>query len=135
MADLNKVMQDIQKSSADIEKRLKDLFGKYEILYRDGNKEFINERISSNGSMEGLEDFRRLVLIIKRNKDVVASLLRGVDNLRSIKEFKFVEEEIPAPKPKKKRKKTKPKTKAADTEFDSVMSDIIEPETLIPEDK
>lgn len=132
MADLNKLMLDIQDESVDVERRLKILLSKYDTLYKEGNNQFVQERIASNGSMEGLEDFRRLILTIKRNKDVMASLVRGVDNLRSIKEFKFIEEEISEPKSikKQKQKKSKPKT----DEFESVMSDIIEPEILIPEE-
>lgn len=135
MADLNKLMIDIQNESIDIEKKLKGLLIKYDSLYRDGNQQFIEERISSNGSMDGLEDFRRLILIIKRNKDVISSLVRGIDNLRSIKEFKFIEEEIS--KPIKKRKKSSFKTKPAKFKSiisdESVLSDVIESENLLKE--
>lgn len=98
MADLNKLMRDIQDESTKIKGRLKTLLIKYDSLYKDGNRQFIHEKVSSNDDMEGLEDFRRLTLIFKRNKDVVASLVRGMDNLRSMKSFEFIEEDVPPPR-------------------------------------
>lgn len=122
-------MADIQDESGKIKERLKALLIKYETLYKDGNKQFIQERVSSNGSMEGLEDFRRLVLIFKRNKDVIASLVRGMENLRSVKEFKFIEEDVPPPRIGTKKKKKQKKSESNVTEemeFEAIMSDVID---------
>ncbi len=108
MPDFNKLITEIDDDSKDIKIKLGNLFEKYENLYREGNRQFRTERIASAGSMDGLEEFRRLMLIVKRNKDVVASLMRGIANFRSISNFKFVEEEveISKPKPKKTKKAT-----------------------------
>ncbi len=133
MAELNKVMADVQTESIKIKRMLKALLIKYDSLYRDGNKQFIHERVSSNGAMEGLEDFQRLTMIFKRNKDVVASLVRGIDNLRSIKGFQFVEEDVPPPRIGTKKRKKKESPKIESMEFDSV-SDILDPETIEVED-
>lgn len=113
MADLNKLMTGIQKEGSDLEKKLKSFLIKYEELYREGNRQLQTERTASSGSMEGLEQFLRLVQIMRRNKDVAGSLVRGISNLRSMSAFKFIEEEVPKPveKPKKaKKKKPAPKT-------------------------
>jgi hypothetical protein len=111
MPDLNKLITDVEKESKDIKGKLSKLFEKYEDLYRDGNRQFRTERTASAGSMDGLEEFRHLILLVKRNKDVVASLMRGIMNLKIISNFKFIEEEVEVPKPKpKKRKSSTPKT-------------------------
>lgn len=99
-------MSEIQKDSSDVEKSLKKLFVKYETLYKEGYRIYTAERIAAD-SMEGLESFHRLVQTVRRNRDVVGSLLRGQSNLRSISDFKFVEEDIPIEKPKPKRKRPK----------------------------
>lgn len=111
MADLNKSMVEIQKESFDLGKRLKSFLIKYEELYRQGNTELMTERTASRGSMEGLEQFHRLVQIMRRNRDVAGSLVRGITNLRSMSSFKFIEEEVPEPvkKPKKTKKRQIPK--------------------------
>jgi len=110
MADLNKLMSEIRKESSDVEKSLKKLLIKYETLYREGHRIYSAERIAAD-SMEGLESFHRLIQTVRRNRDVVGSLLRGHNNLRSITDFKFIEEEIPVKKPKsakRKRPKSQP---------------------------
>lgn len=104
--DLNKMVVDIQKGCSELDNRLKKVFGKYEDLYREANRHFVNERTSS-GSIKGLEDFYHMVQMIRRNRDVVGSLVRGVASLRSLKEFTIIEEDVPerapAKKPRKKR--------------------------------
>ncbi len=104
MSDLNKMMADIQKDSSEVETKLKRLLIKYETLYKEGYRNFTHERMIS-GSMDGLEDFQRLVQTVRRNRDVVRSLLRGHDNLRSISGFSFVEEEIAVEKPARRKKR------------------------------
>lgn len=106
MADLNKLMSAIQKEGSDLAQQLKIFLIKYEEMYREGNRQLQAERTASKGSMEGLEQFHRVVQIMRRNKDVAGSLVRGISNLRSMSEFKFVEEDD-IPKPKKKQAKTK----------------------------
>jgi hypothetical protein len=101
--DLNKIIADVQKDGNHIEAQLKALYGKYDNLFRESNRQLNQER-SVIGSMKGLEDFYHLTQLIRRNRDVTGSLLRGFTNLRSLNGFKFVEEDIPEPKPKKKKK-------------------------------
>lgn len=104
MPDLNREVGIVVKDSAEIKIRLSRLLEKYENLYREGNRQFLLERTASSGSMAGLEEFRRIVLFIKRNKDVIASLMRGINNLKPLSNFKFIEEEVPTPKLRKKKK-------------------------------
>lgn len=101
--DMNKLMDGIQKDSKEVENQLKNILGKYEELYRFGNQKYVEERAAS-GSLDGLEDFYILVQTIRRNRDVIGSLIRGISSLRNLSRYKFVEQDIPAPvKPKKKR--------------------------------
>ena len=103
--DLNLTISEIKKTGTDIEKKLKDFLSKYDSFYREAQHQFEGERISS-GSTKGLEDFYRLVQTVRRNRDVVGSLIRGMDNLRPITEFRWVEEDIPEVKQAKPKKKT-----------------------------
>lgn len=96
MPDLNNMLEDVQKKSKDVTRKLEALLGSYENLYREGHRQYMHERA---GSEEGLDDFSHLVRIIRRNRDVVGSLLRGVKNLRPVADFRFIEEETPEKEP------------------------------------
>jgi len=100
--DLNRIMDSIQKDSKDLETQMQTLLEKYEEFYREGNRQYMQERAASE-SMEGLEDFYLLVQTTRRNRDVFGSLLRGIKGLRNLSKYKFVEEAIPVTKPKKKK--------------------------------
>lgn len=114
MPDLNTLMTNVQKKSGDLHKHLQSLLIEYEELYRESNNRFTRERLETGG-IGGLEDFYRLVQIIRRNRDVVGSLTRGLRNIRSMDKFKFVEQDIPEepvkPKKKKERRLNKNKMK------------------------
>jgi len=108
--DLNKMLSEVKRSNADIDSRLKSFLMKYESLHQEANRQLNQERIAS-GSMQGLEDFHFMVQTIKRNRDVVSSLVRGVMNLRSLKTFSIIEEDIPDVVAKVPKKKGRPKKK------------------------
>jgi hypothetical protein len=91
--DLNRIISDIKKTGTDLEKRIKEFYEKYENFYKESYSQFNVERMAS-GSMNGLEDFYRLIQTVKRNRDVVSSLIRGMTNLRPIEDFKWIEEDI-----------------------------------------
>ena len=103
--DLNLLISEIKKTGTDVERKLKDFLSKYDSFYREAQHQFESERIASG--TKGLEDFYRLVQTVKRNRDGVGSLIRGMDNLRPITEFRWVEEDIPEVK-QAKPKKTEP---------------------------
>jgi hypothetical protein len=97
------MITDVKRTGSEVEKKLKEFYEKYDAFYREGNHQFSDERIAS-GSMKGLEDFYRLIQVVKRNRDVVGSLIRGMSNLRPISDFKWVEEDVPEKKPPVKKK-------------------------------
>jgi hypothetical protein len=101
--DLNLNISEIKKTGTDVERKLKDFLGKYDSFYREALHQYESERTASG--IKGLEDFYRLVQTVKRNRDVIGSLLRGMDNLRPITEFRWVEEDIPETIPIKPKKK------------------------------
>ena len=119
MAELNNMMSEVQKNGFVIKDKMKDLLMQYDGLLREGNRILLEERMSS-GSMSGLEDFVRLMHIIKRNRDVIGSLMRGVSNIRAFTGFRFVEEPI-------KEKPPKPKRKPAPVEIPQIPTEITEP--------
>jgi hypothetical protein len=100
--DLNKIMDGIQKDSKELESKMEELMVRYDELYREGNRQYLQERAAS-AVMDGLENFYILVQTIRRNRDVIGSLLRGIKNLRNLSKYKFVEETVPEPKLKKKK--------------------------------
>ena len=103
-SDLNKLLILIQKDSKNLEQKMKELMIEYEELYRTGNRQYIEERTASN-STQGLEEFYLLVQTVRRNRDVMGSLLRGINNLRPLERFKIIEQNIPGPRQAKKREK------------------------------
>ena len=107
MPDLNKMLSEVQKKSSNLKDQVKDLLGSYESLLREGNKILIEERMASNDTAD-LNDFLRLMLILKRNRDVVGSLLRGISNVRPVNAFKFIEEDVKEPIKKQVKKHKAP---------------------------
>lgn len=114
--DLNSALSDVIKRGNDMKTRLGELLGIYENLYRQSNDILSEERaaipVGDTKTASELDDFSRLVLSVKRNRDIVGSMLRGVGGLRLLSEFKFVETED-APKPQEKEKDKKSKKKSA----------------------
>lgn len=104
MPDLNKLLSDAQKQGKAVRKDLERLLITYETLYREGHNRYVAERTATT-DIEGLEDFYILLQTIRRNRDVVGSLVRGLHNVRSMEKYSFVEEETPKPQPKKKEPK------------------------------
>lgn len=107
--DLNKMLVDVQKKSMDIKRELLELLGAYEDFYRFSNRSYLQER-SAATSTEGFEDFYRMVQSVRRNRDVVGSMVRGIMNLRPLAEFKVIEEDVPEPLSQKKQAKQEEKS-------------------------
>jgi len=107
MAELNKLLSTVKARNDSLSSTVQELLESYEELYRDAYNQLMSERISSNGSFDGLEEFHRLVNIVKRNRDVVGSIHRGLKSLRSLDGFAFIEEDIAEEKKAKETKKVK----------------------------
>ena len=114
MADLNNQLISISKKGEDVQTRLKELLVGYDNLLREGNRMLLEERMASDGSWEGLDDFVRLMHLLKRNRDIRGSMCRGIASVRSMSGFKFIEEDIADRVDKKKKK---PKRKITQTEL------------------
>jgi hypothetical protein len=109
MAELNSMLSDVQTRSADLKKVLIDLFTTYEDLYRQSNRLLQEERQASDGKMAGMETFYMMVQTIRRNRDIVGSMIRGVNGIRSLSAFKVIEQEVEEePKKKKEPEKATP---------------------------
>ena len=104
MADLNRQLINVSQKTARLKEEIFSLLRDYEGLYGESNGLYLSEKISSNN--EGLDDFYTLLQTIKRNRDIVGSVFKGMNGIRSTDRFKFVEEDIP--KKKEKEKKQKP---------------------------
>ena len=120
--DLNKALSDVVARGNEIKTRLGELLGIYEDIFRQSNRILADERDNiPQGDVRAaseLDDFHRLVQTVRRNRDVVGSMLRGVAGLRPLAEFKFVETPD-APKEQtekeKKAKAAKKKAKSAES--------------------
>lgn len=99
MAEIDKLMDDVQAQTSALSRQIGRLLISYESLFKETNQQFIEERTANNGT-KGLEDFYRLVSTIRRNRDVVGSLLRGLRSIKPLTGFRIIEETIPEPKPK-----------------------------------
>lgn len=96
MADLNKLMSEVEQIGSRVDGSMKELLSKYEALYREAHRAFMAER-SASKTMKGLEDFYLAVGSIRRNRDIIGSMVRGLKNLKRMKNFRFVVEDIPEP--------------------------------------
>jgi hypothetical protein len=100
----NQVIADLQKKSTKTKKDLEFLLKKYEDLLHEINAVYLEERMAVMSSRDGegrteddLRGFYKLIQVLKRNRDIIGSTLRGFSNLRPTSEFKFVEEDIMTP--------------------------------------
>ena len=93
MPDMNKMIKIAKDKTKSIERDVAKLLDNYENLYRDASRTYLRERASSDG--EDLGDFYRLVNLIRRNRNVVGSMMRAMKNLRSIEGFEVVEQDVP----------------------------------------
>ena len=95
----NQVIADLQKKSTKTKKDLEFLLKKYEDLLHEINAVYLEERMAVMSSRDGegrteddLRGFYKLIQVLKRNRDIIGSTLRGFSNLRPTSEFKFVEQ-------------------------------------------
>jgi len=94
MADMNKQLANVQERETELKRQIRNLLGTYEDLYKESNRTLMSQRVAARGNMDGLEEFYRLVQTVRRNRDVVGSMMRGVENLRPLSEFRFIEEDV-----------------------------------------
>ena len=134
MPDLNKRLAEFQDRSNRVRDDITKLLLDYEGLLHEVNGIYMSQRLESGP--EGLDDFYRLIQLLKRNRDVVGSMTRGIGNMRPTNQFKFIEEDLEKEKEKQekekqeKKKKKKPEPEQAKTEH--VLEDFEEkqPETI-----
>lgn len=108
MADLNRQLIGVTQKTSRLKDDLIALLRDYEGLFHEANGLYLAEERTSDNA--GLEDFYMLIQTIRRNRDLIGSVLKGISNIRPTDRFKFVEEDIPEPKlkpkttPKKEKK-------------------------------
>ena len=100
--DMNKNLKGLQDRFSIIKNDLVILLGDYDGMVREVHKVYMDERTAS-GTTAGLEEFYRLLQVMRRNRDVIGSLVRGSSGLRPVDRFKFVEEDVPEQKVEKKK--------------------------------
>jgi len=128
MADLNELKQKVLAESRDVSDRMKALYADYEQMYQESFKELASARNDSDGSMEGLEAFYMAVQTVRRNRDVIVSLMKGLRSLRSLDNFQFIIEEDVEEIP---REKTKAKKAEAPLNIGDLRIEPEEPKTEV----
>lgn len=141
MADLNKNLENLQDRFYKIRDELKTLLRDYDEMFHEVNASYMEERMASEREFRdtrkidsSIEDFYRLLLIMRRNKDVIGSLVRGTNNMRPVDRFKFVEEEREQTRIKKP-KKVASAPSASYVEENFITDDVAEVQALLNENK
>lgn len=129
MADLNRLLIDVHSESQKIKDDLLNLLRHYDGLHTQANSAYIKERTAA-GSTEGLEEFYKLVQTIRRNKEVIGAILRGISNIKSIEKFKFIEEDMPKKTPPAKVRRQRSSQTETTSENESELIDIKESEAI-----
>lgn len=101
ISNLNLLMDTVKNQVQEVERHIQTLLVNYESLSKEANRVYASEKIASGS--EGLDDFYHLTQVIRRNRDVAGSMLRGIKNMRPLSQFRFIEEDIAEVKPKKQR--------------------------------
>jgi hypothetical protein len=105
MADLNVLKTQIISESVELNNLMKSLYKNYEGLYKESLLELSAARTAAGGSTAGLEEFYSLVQMVKSNRNIISTLMRGLKSIRPMDKFTFIEEDFVAPeKPKAKVK-------------------------------
>jgi len=104
MPDLNNILNNVQKKTSEVDEAVQNLLTTYNDLYHESTKMFNEGRVASNGNMDGLEEFYRLTQVIRRNRDVIGSITRGMKSIRTMDQFRIIEEDVQS-KSKKPPKK------------------------------
>jgi hypothetical protein len=99
MADFNGKLMDLQNKTSKIQMELTTLLREYDSLYREANTTYIEQKMASGN--EGLEDFQKFLMTIRRNRDVFGSLAQGAKSVRPMGHFKFIEDDLTQEKRKK----------------------------------
>jgi len=121
MADLNQLLGEVDTKGGLMEASMKELLSKYEELYREAQHQYVYERTASK-STEGLEDFRFVVGVIRRNRDIIGSMLRGMRGLKTVGKYKFIEEDVPEPKTATQRARRSRETDAEMIDEEALVS-------------
>ena len=93
MPDLNKLMESVRSSTDNAKSSVEKLMVSYDALLRECNTQYMAERMASSGEVD--RDFYNLLHLIKRNRNVVGSLMRGVRGIRNLNGYRFIEEDTP----------------------------------------
>jgi hypothetical protein len=132
MADFNRQLIGISQKTTRLKDDLMALLREYEGFYHEANGLYLSEKLASNAG--DLGDFYMLLQTIRRNRDIVGSVLKGLTNIRPTEKFRFIEEEsIPKKVPQKEKKKKNYMEVPAGIEASTDLADLIMEDAKEPE--
>jgi hypothetical protein len=131
-------MEELQSESGLIKQKIRDLLISYDNLVREVNTVYMNE-LTEAGSSEDFGEFFRLLQTLKRNRDVIGSVVRGFNNLRPTAGFKFVEEDLgekkaAEKKAEKEKERKKKKEKAREEKLAPPAESLVDVQAKEPEE-
>lgn len=94
MADLDKIIKDIENLRTKVTPELEHLDKMYNTLKEEINDKFQEERRAQNGDLKGLEDFYSLLITIKRDTNVIRNVNGLFKRLNRLSDYKVSEEMI-----------------------------------------
>ena len=92
MPDPNKMRNDVMSLADKINRDISSLTKKYKALATEVDKRFRDELRVQSGDMDGLDDFYRLMLIVKKNAQVSQQALFLMSKMVDISKFDISEE-------------------------------------------
>lgn len=92
MPDPNKMRDSISSTTKKIKKDMGALAAQYQDLSKEIHRRFRDELREQNGSMDGLEDFYQLSMLVKRNAQVANHMLGMLSKLTDISGYNITEE-------------------------------------------
>ena len=122
MSDVNKKLQNIHNRFSSLKKELMALTVDYDAVYKEVNRDYIEEK-NASGNTKELSDFFYMVQTLRRNKDVLASLLRGSTGMRSTEHFRYIETKSTSVKQEKRKRTSQKSLEVPLTESDDFLID------------
>jgi hypothetical protein len=92
MPDPNKMRDSISTKTNKIRKDMGALSAQYQDLSKEIHRRFREELREQKGSMDGLEDFYQLSMLVKRNAQVANHMLGMLSKLTDISGYNITEE-------------------------------------------
>jgi hypothetical protein len=91
MSNLDKIKKDASSLSEKVKESIKVLLTTYSQFQISLEEKFREEVREQGGKMEGLEDFYRLNMLVKRNSQIISNALGMINKVKDVSGFDIEE--------------------------------------------